>query len=216
MLCGLLLVAGSILFQMQVFVHRHHEQRNGEQSPSLSVDLLSQDSLCSPSKCKSPAGHFLSDSFQASQLLLSLTVILCVQPARCFSNSNPRAYIPVLAEERKGVFPLVCLSFLFCLCFCCCCPIYTFQSCHAGLSQPPNSCQTPLWADSQSKQETNNLGREISKCIQRNVLLQRQEWGPPGAHYCSQWDKAGRELLSWLPGEGENKNGGGKLTRSAV
>lgn len=43
------------------------------------------------------------------------------------------------------------------------------------LDHPHNLCQSPPpHEDSQSKQETNNIWREISKCIQRNVLLQRQ------------------------------------------
>lgn len=94
------------------------------------------------------------------------------KPAGCFSHSCLRAYILALAMGGAGFFFPFSFLFLFCLCVCCCCSIYTFQNCHAGPPLPPTAVRRPLQGD--SKPETNNIQREISKCIQRNVLLQRQ------------------------------------------
>ena len=150
-------------------------------------------SLSCPHKKLSPADHFLCDSFQASQLCLSLAVFLCPQPTGCFCSTSSRASIPALTVGWKG-FVCVCVCvcfllfyFLFCLCFCCCCcccSIYTFQTCHAGPPLPPTAVRSP-YKETVRANKKQTMYREISKCIQRNVLLQRQYRGPPGAHYCS-------------------------------
>ena len=117
-------------------------------------------------------------------------------------------------SRLEGICVCVCVcvccyllfSCLLCYCFCCCCSIYTFQTCHAGPPLPPTAVRPP-YKETVRAYKKQTMYREISKCIQRNVLLQRQYRGPPGAHYCSWWDKAGRELLSWLPGDGERRKG---------
>lgn len=92
----------------------------------------------------SPTGHFLSDSFQESQLSQSLAVFLCLRPTGLFSNSSPGTYIPALAMSWKGFFFLFYFFLiLFCLCFCCCCSIHTFQNCHAGLPLLPTAVRPP-------------------------------------------------------------------------
>ena len=79
-------------------------------SPGLSLSCLH--------KKLSPADHFLCDSFQASQLCLSLAVFLCLQPTGCFCSTSSRASIPALAVGWKG-FVCVCVLFFFISCFVC-------------------------------------------------------------------------------------------------
>lgn len=177
--------------------------------------------LSSPHKNLSPADHFLCDSFQTSQLCLSLAVFLCSKPAGCFSSCNIEwlcqsgfpfcPYVPAMAVGWK-IFCFVLFSpSFFRSYFVCGFVVVVVQFTHSRtvmldhpspqqLSDPPTRRQSERTGNKQCM-------REISKCIRRIVLLQRQYWGPPGAHYCSRWDKAGRELLSWLPGDGENGKG---------
>lgn len=106
--------------------------------------------------------------------------------------------------------------------FVCDCVIVQFAHSSAVMDCPspeqlPDSPALPPKETIRANKKTNNAGREISKSIQGNVLLQRQEQGPPGAHYCSQWDKE-RGSCSMDPRRRRNQKGrvGGSGTRNAV
>ena len=145
-------------------------------SPGLSLSCLH--------KKLSPADHFLCDSFQASQLCLSLAVFLCLQPTGCFCSTSSQASIPALAVGWKG-FVCVCVfsSFLFLVLFVFLLLLLLLNlhipdlSCWT--SPPSNSCQTPLQGDSQSKQETNNVQRNFKVYSEKRVTskaVSRSPW----------------------------------------
>ena len=123
------------------------------------------------------------------QLLLSLAVFLSWMPQQLQS----RALHSCSGSRLEGFF--VCFLFsssLFLILFVCfCCSVYTFQNCHAGQPLPPTAVSPSPKRQSEQTRHKQCMW-EISKCIQRNVLLQRPSPGPPGAHYCSRWDKQGR------------------------
>ena len=118
----LLGVQDAQLFQMQGLCALKSQGEEGRvplplcPSPGLSLSC--------PHKKLSPADHFLCDSFQASQLCLSLAVFLCPQPTGCFCSTSSRASIPALTVGWKGfvcvcVCVCVCVFFFFLSCFVC-------------------------------------------------------------------------------------------------
>ena len=184
--------------------------RRGGQSPSPSLPLPWAVSQLSPQEAVS------SRPFPLWQFsgLPAVPVLGCLPLSaanRMLLLHQFSGFHSCSGSRLEGICVCVCFLlfyFLFCLCFCCCCccSIYTFQTCHAGPPLPPTAVRPP-YKETVRANKKQTMYREISKCIQRNVLLQRQYRGPPGAHYCSWWDKAGRELLSWLPGDGESRKG---------
>lgn len=114
----------------------------------------------------------------------------------------------------------LCARAHLCLCFSlsfspppfvCDCVIVQFAHSRAVMDCPspeqlPDSPALPRKETIRANKKTNNAGREISKNIQGNVLLQRQEQGPPGAHYCSRWDEE-RGSCSMDPRRWRNQKG---------
>lgn len=158
-------------FRFRISVHLYPTERRAE---SLSLCLSPGLFLSFPQKNLSLAAHFLCDSFQAFQLWLSLAVFLCLAASRMLQQLQPKGlhFCSDRGLRRVWVF---FLSFL---------TLFVFLLLLFNLHILELSCWTPLPPtavrhpppneDSQSKQETNNVRRQISKCIQRNVLLQRQ------------------------------------------
>ena len=141
-------------------------------------------SLSCPHKKLSPADHFLCDSFQASQLCLSLAVFLCLQPTGCFCSTSSRASIPALAVGWKG-FVCVCVFFFFISCFVCVFVVVVvvaqFTHSRPVMLDLPSLQQLsdPLQGDSQSKQETNNVQRNFKVYSEKRVTskaVSRSPW----------------------------------------
>lgn len=105
-------------FRCRISVHLNPKERRAASlslrpSPGLSLSFLQKN--------LSPAAHFLCDSFQASQLCLSLAVFLCLQPQDASATAaQGLTFLRRQWVRRVWVFFFSFLLILFCLCFCCC------------------------------------------------------------------------------------------------